>query len=239
MKLHPFSWVLISLWITSLAVISSSLAILGLLILLSLLAAFLSRGRELFPYLLGLKRLVTLILTLLVVQLLFRRGGTLVLSLSFVHIYSEGLEIGLEVALRLIILLIAAGILGRLTYLDFRNAFLFLPAEFSFMISYVIHLIPLLRKRFLHYLELLRLRGLSLKSLSWGKRLKIYRIISLSVLGSLLHSSDRQAITLELRGFRSPGKKTFLYKQAFGFADLLVFIVLLLLSLGYFWISGR
>lgn len=238
MTLHPFSWVLISLWITSLAVLISSLPILGLLIVLALLAALFARGRELAPYLKGIKRLAPLILSLLIIQTLFRQSGDLIWEKGWFKIYSSGLYTGLEVSLRLIILLIAAGILGRLSFADFRNAFFFLPTEFSFMISYVVHLIPLLRKRFLHYLQVLRLRGIVLNRLPLGKRLKVYQVVSLSVLGSLLHSSDLQAITLELRGFRSPGKKTYLYKQHFTYIDLLVALILALLTWGIWLIKN-
>lgn len=231
MKLHPFSWVLISLWITSIAVISHAIPVLGLMTALALFAGFLSRGRALWKYLAGLKRLITLILTLGIIQLLFRRGGELLFSFGVVKIYAEGLQVALEVAVRLIILLIAAGILGRLSFIDFRNAFFYLPQELSFMISYVVHLIPLLRERFQHYLQVLRLRGIQIRKLRLQEKLVIYRIISLSVLGSMLHISDRHALTLELRGFRSRGKKTFLYAERLRLADLLVILLLAGLSL--------
>lgn len=234
MKLHPFSWVLISLWITSIAVLSTSLSILCIMIVVALAAGFLSRGKAMFTYLKGLKRLTSLILTLFVVQMVFRRNGDIVFSLGFVHIYSDGLTVALEVSLRLIILLISAGILGRLSFIDFKNAFLLLPQELSFMISYVVHLIPLLRSRFLHYLLVLRLRGLQMKDLKLSQRFKLYRIISLSVLGSMLHISQRQAVALELRGFRSQGKKTFLYKERIRFWDVALYILLAFISLSYY-----
>ncbi|HNX36913.1 MAG TPA: energy-coupling factor transporter transmembrane component T [Candidatus Cloacimonadota bacterium] len=227
--MHPLSWVFITLWITSLAVLIRSPLLLALLFALATGMIFLSRGKAGWRILLGLKRLLPLFLTLIIIQSLFRPGKELIFSLGFIHVSKAGFELGLLVSLRLMILLISASILGRLGYQDFRNAFLYLPEEISFMISYVVHLIPGIRKEYLHYLEVLRWRGIILKEQPIRRRLHLYKTISISVLAGLLSGSTMQAVSLELRGFRRPGIKTFLYRQKTHLRDHLLWAVLLVL----------
>ena len=49
--------------------------------------------------------------------------------------------------------------------------------------------------------------------------MEVFRILALGALAEVLHDSTRQAISLELRGFRSKGPRTILHQRQFTYAD--------------------
>lgn len=236
--MHPLSRVLLVLWITSLAVLLRNVSLLSGLLAFSLGLAVLLSRRQLRSLLKSLKAIIPVIFSVFLIQLIFRKEGELLLELGIFRIYSQGLELGLEVALRLLILLVSATLLSVLSYAELRLALKFLPEELSFLISYVMHLLPRLRERLQRVSHQLRQRGIVQKQLSFREKLLVYRILSLAVLASLIQSSELQAIQLELRGFRRQGKKSFLYHRKPSVMDFAMVIVLaglsfLLVSLHY------
>jgi energy-coupling factor transport system permease protein len=228
--MHPLSRVLLVLWITSLAVVLRDPWLLLGLVGFSLLLSLLLSRRQLGSLLKSLRVICPVILSVFLIQILFRRGGNKLLDLGLISIYSQGLELGLEVALRLLILLFSATLLSALSYAELRLALRWLPEELSFLISYVLHLLPKLRERLKQVSQGLRQRGIVQKELSLKEKILVYRILSLAVLASLLQSSEMQAIQLELRGFRRQGKKSFLYHRKPSVMDFAMVVVLVVLS---------
>ncbi|MBM4403075.1 MAG: energy-coupling factor transporter transmembrane protein EcfT [Candidatus Cloacimonetes bacterium] len=228
MILHPLTLISIVIWVSSIALLSANLvALTGLMMVSALLCLF--NGR--IP-LKSLFRLLPVLLIVFILQILFRRGGSMIWSYGWFRITSEGLVMGAQVVFRLSIIYLSAGLLIKLQFNDFRNAFALirLPEELSFMVCFVIHFIPLLTHRFKDTVILLRYRGLDIRHGSWMRKIKIYRIIALSVLTGLLHNVHYQAIALELRGFRSPGHKTARYRTDLVLLDWLVITLLILLG---------
>lgn len=217
-----------TLWVTTLAIIIADIPLLLCLLAVSLIFMFLSRGKTGWKAILSIKRLLPLFLTLIIIQGFLRSSSDPLFSFYFLRFSREGGYLGILVSLRLIILLISAAILGRLSYTDFRNALFYLPEEMSFMISFVVHLIPGIRREYLRYMRVLNWRGLELKRQRYRVRLHLYKVVSLSVLAGLLSGSTMQAVSLELRGFRRPGKKTFINRLYFVFTDYLIIGILCL-----------
>lgn len=228
--MHPLSRVLIVLWITSLAVILNDPLLLVALLAFSITLALLLSRRQFSSLLKSVKVIIPVILSVFVIQLIFRKSGEKLLDLGILSIHSEGLLLGLEVGLRLLILLFSATLLSALSYAELRLALKFLPEELSFLISYVLHLLPRLRERLREVSQGLKQRGIVQKELSLKEKILVYRILSLAVLASLIQSSEMQAIQLELRGFRRQGKKSFLYHRKPSWLDLWVCVLLLGLS---------
>ena len=106
-----------------------------------------------------------------------------------------------------------------------------LPEELSFMISYMAHLVPQLSMNFRAQMKELKLRGILISKLPLKEKLEIYKIISIATVAEIILQSSSQAIALELRGFRSKGKRSSLNSQNFSWRDLFVplWIALLLL----------
>lgn len=227
-KLHPMTMISIVVWVSTIALLSVNLAILTGLMFASALLCLANHRNPLR----SLLRLFPLFLIVFILQILFRRGGESLWSYGCFSVTSEGLALATQVVLRLCIIYLSAVLLVNLQFNDYRNAFslIRLPEELSFMVSFVIHILPLLSKRFKDAIILLRYRGLDIKRSSLTMRLRIYRVIVLSVLAGLVHNVRWQAIALELRGFRSPGIKTARYRSGLGLSDWSVLCLLLLLG---------
>jgi len=71
----------------------------------------------------------------------------------------------------------------------------------------------------------LKLRGIDSANLSIAKRLQVYKQLAITSLAELIRNSETSAIALELRGFRSEGKRTKLYQQKFSYRDILFLLV--------------
>jgi len=95
------------------------------------------------------------------------------------------------------------------------------------MVSYLLGFIPQLGERFSHLSELLRLRSVKAKGLS--QRLKIFRIIALTVLANALHDSREQAIDMELRGFRNGEKHQPYYSTHLSWTDWILLLAMSIL----------
>ncbi len=231
-RIHPISLITIVIWLSSMSLLTmkvKSLAALFVLALILLVILSNDRGRS---SMIRLGKLAPLLVMVFVLQILFRRGGNTYFSYGCFALTSLGLSIGTAISIRFLIIISGASILSHLNFVDFRNAFalIHLPEEISFMVSYVLRFVSTLRQRFVTAMLMLKSRGLDIARLSLARRFKIYRILALSVLVTSLSHSHMQAIALELRGFRSSGKRTELYLTKPGIADAFVAYGLIVLS---------
>jgi len=232
LKLHPLSLLVLALWLSTAALFCSEVLALVTLLGLCLLARIIVKTMEFRQLSHQRKRLVPLLLIIMVIQVLFVKEGKLLWGHGWYGIHALGLTRGIAVGLRLLILYFSAGLLLRLSYSDYDTAFrtLHLPEELGFMVSYAVHVIPLVSQRLMHYRQLLLIRGISFKAMKLRDRLKIYSLISLTILANVLSQSGIQAIALELRGFRSLGKRTSLQETKLRLPDLLLFLLMIVLT---------
>jgi energy-coupling factor transport system permease protein len=228
----------VALWFSSCALILPDplelLAVFGL----CLLAAIAVNGLQARNRLRQLRTLLPLLLSLMAIQLLFTRQGSVLGRVWGFSFYSGGLDNGLALALRLLLIFHAAQLLLRLGYPDFEAAFsaVRLPEELGFMVFYTVQIVPRVGEDFKHLRNLLALRGIELGKLGLKARLRVYALISLTVVARVISRSGIQAIALELRGFRSGGKRSRLHHYRFGLADLGLLALLCALSFGlYLW----
>lgn len=235
MRLHPLSLILLALWFSTAALFVPQLGWLLWVLLLSL-AMQISLNGLAWPRLVRqLRYMLPLCVMILIIQLLFVKEGALLLGSGWYGVHSVALQRGLAFSLRLLILWSSAQLLIKLSYEDFDLAFgtLQFPEEIGFMTFYAVQIIPSLTQKLSQSRQLLLIRGISLKALSLRQKLSLYKLISLSILADVLSRSALQAIALELRGFRSSGKRSRLYQKHFTWQDLALFSIIILLTAGY------
>ena len=219
--LHPLSYVFLCVCYSSMAIVSSRLNNLNWIALMALLLDWREGYRALRHRANSLIKIAPLVMAVFVIQLLFRKGGDVNLDLGMIKIYDEGLYLAQLQSMRIIVIYLCALSLSKLDFTLYKVAFakLHLPEEIAFMISYMVQLIPSLRKRFQSQSTELSLRGIKLRDCKFKTRLEVFRILALGALAEVLHDSTRQAISLELRGFRSKGPRTILHQRQFTYAD--------------------
>ncbi|MBW6514422.1 MAG: energy-coupling factor transporter transmembrane protein EcfT [Candidatus Syntrophosphaera sp.] len=234
-RLHPLSLILLALWFSSAAIFVPQLAWLGAVLIISIIFRGLQAGFEWRLWARQFLLMLPLFLAILLIQALFVKDGELLWGRSWYAIHSGGLRIGLAFCLRLLILFFSAQILLKLEYEDFDLAFntVRLPEELGFMVFYALHVIPASGERIRHALQILRLRGIDQAKQPLKTKLRLYKLISLSVLAEVLSRSAIQATALDLRGFRSSGPRSRLNQRGLTLPDYLLFGSMLVLTAIY------
>lgn len=232
-SLHPLTHIMICIYASTLAFATGSIPLLAVLVLLSACYAALRIRRGMRGVVRSLFRSLSLILSLGVIQLIFNHSGDLLWSWGFIRLSSGGLYWAVLIGLRLLVIIFCAKALAVLSFPQFQAAItaLHFPEEIGFMLAYGTHLVPEFNTRIKGFLRSLRLRGIDPKQISLRQRIRLYRMLSLSVLAEVLSQSTDAAIALELRGFRSSGKRSHLHAVRWGMPDALSLTGLALLTL--------
>ncbi|PKN73452.1 MAG: cobalamin biosynthesis protein CbiQ [Candidatus Cloacimonetes bacterium HGW-Cloacimonetes-3] len=233
LHLHPLSHILICLVLSSLVFVSASLAQLCLFFGLSIVYSSLRLGYGWRRTFYSLWRSLPFILSIAVLQLIFRQEGEQWWHYGILSISSGGIFWATVLSLRLATVLLCAKAISRSSFQDFQTAFAFvhLPEEFSFMLSYGVQLIPGFSAKLKGFVRSLHLRGIEPSKLPWKQRMAVYKLLAVAALAGIINGSNYAAIALELRGFRSKGKRSFLHKKSAGIADAFMLAGLILLTI--------
>ena len=230
-RLHPLSHILIFLLFSSLVFACGALPRLCFILGLSILYSSVRGGYGFIKTLKSLWRSLPFIMSLSVLQLIFRGEGEALWHWGFMRVSSGGIYWAAVISLRLATVVLCAKAISRNSFRDFQAAFaaIRLPEEFSFMLSYGVQLIPSFSAKIKGFMQSLRMRGIEPAKLPWKQRLSVYKLMSIAALAGIINGSTTAAIALELRGFRSKGRRSFLHKQSVGLADAFLLAVLILL----------
>lgn len=236
MRPHPLSMILIALWFSGLAILSTNLLVLITLTLFCV--GMLLASRILTPGRLGrtLSRISPLVIMIMLIQLVAVRGGQELLRLGDFIIYRPGLEHGAALSLRILIILLAAKLLTRLTPMDFDAAFRVFrfPEEIGFMVSYAVHMLPGISSMLQDTSLAIRKRGIEYRKLKPAQKLRLYGILALRLVSELLKGSETRAIALELRGFRNGTRTSRMTIYKMSWIDPLIVVVLAAGAIGLF-----
>ena len=220
-RLHPLTHVVICLLFSSIVFAFSQLNQLGLICLLCFCYSLWRSEAGVWQFLASLIRSLPFVISLAILQLLFRREGSVIWRLFFLSFTDSGLYWSAVISLRLVTVVLCAKALAVNSFQDFQAAFakLHIPEEFAFMLSYGVQLVPGFLAQIKGYIRCLQIRGIEPAKLPWTKRLQVYKLLAVSALAGIISGSTRSAIALELRGFRSQGKRSYLHNRSFNLGD--------------------
>ena len=226
-SLHPLTHIFIVLLLSTFVFIAKKPVSLFCLTLLALLYSAWRMENGWLKVFQTLWHTLPFLLILAFFQIVFRRKGTMLWSYGIFKITREGVLISVQLAARLLTVIYCAKGLAVMNYTEFSKAFsaLRLPEELSFMLSYAIHLVPKFLSQLKGFVTGLKLRGIDAAKLSLSKRLQVYKQLSITALAELIRSSETAAIALELRGFRSEGKRNILHQQKFSYRDIFCLLI--------------
>lgn len=209
-KIDPRVRLLIIICITTLAIIYQSTIYMLVLSLLSILLTMVLKG-DLGLVARRLKKIIYLLVSISVVQVIFVRTGFVVLNIdNFVLVYSDGLFRGLNSAMRFFIIICSAAIVTgdssrRMTAsLSAMN----IPYSFVFMLMTALRFIPIFTSSFSDAMTAIRLRGVEPKKIKMGKKIKLYSNLLLPVVADAVIKAQNIAVSMEARGFRSQKERT-------------------------------
>jgi energy-coupling factor transport system permease protein len=180
-----------------------------------------ARWKKLGHRLRGLGRLA---IALFVAQALFRRDGVALWAWGWLRITDHGLESGIVSGLRLLLLLLSAGMLFDYPFTRWLQALRAwrLPYEFAFLVANVMHFTPLLEEQFRLSREALLLRGVDLQHLPIRQRFRAFSLLALPIVARTLWQVRYRAASLELRGFRLQPVRTDIHPERLTISDLVI-----------------
>jgi energy-coupling factor transport system permease protein len=190
-----------------------------------------------------LKPFIIIILLTSLLQSIFMRSGTVLISISDVTILTlGGIYSGLTVFMRMIILIIFGQITASCGMKNGIQALIQLriPYEIAFMVYISLHFLPLLARELSDSLIAIQLRGIDIKRISMRKRIKIYTFLFLPVVGGGIIKARDISASMELRGFRAYRERVSLRKLKMRKLDYCAVILIILSAVStlmyyYFW----
>jgi len=187
-------------------------------------------GGNFFKLLGRLKKMLSLLIFIIILQSLFTKGGHSIFTIgSFDIITNIGLNRGLGYLLRVLIIITSGLIIATSSDRDMIQGIvkLGLPYEFAFMTAIGIKFMPLLIEEFKDTYIAIQLKGIEFKTLSLSQRFKISSYILTPVIASAINKSKQLSISVENRAFRVYDQRTSIIDLKFTHMDyLLLFMAL-------------
>lgn len=239
-RLDPRSKILATLAFIIVIFLAESRPSYGLLCAFAAACALLSRVPLGLIYR-GVKPVLLIALLTALIHLFTTKGGELLFSYSFITITSEGLELGLKMALRLILLLLFSSLLTYTTspivLTDGIEALLRpfkrlgVPAhELAMMMTIALRFIPTLLEETDRIMKAQTARGADFASGNILARLKSLLPILVPLFVSSFRRADELATAMEARCYRGGEGRSRLRELAYGSLDGACLAVMLLLT---------
>ena len=191
-----------------------------------------------------LRRFVILFVTLLLIQSIFSPAGEPLLTVGSVHLITTGgILKGVSVILRMLTIVSSAMLLTTSKPMDLVHGLIRLkiPYEIAFMVLLAMRFLPVLVEEVRDVLTAIQLRGVKLKKIPLGQKVRVYTYIFMPVVVSALLKAKKTAVAMEARAFRAYEKRTYLDELTLNRADYAVMTVALLAGcgLGTIYVLGR
>ncbi len=180
-----------------------------------------------------------ILITVVIIQGIFRQdNATPLFMVGPIIFYKEGLLFSLSIILNVINILMSFSILVLMTKpSDMVEAFvrLGLSPKIGYVLSSVFQIIPQMTETMSTITDAQRSRGMEMEGKILTRIKAFFPLISPVIMSSLISTRER-AIALEVRGFDSKQKKTFLSDIKTTHADIAFKVILLLiLILSIIW----
>ncbi len=232
MRLDPRVKLVAILLFSTLAVLAKDVIYLSVAVFLVIVFNALLKNNPV-PSLKRIKGLLSLLIFISILQSIFIKGGKpLIYIKSFTLLSTKGLLYGAEFLLRMIIIIFSGLIAMSSSGREMVDGMikLHIPYELAFMTTISINFLPALKNEFTTRLNAITLRGIEIKKLSLGKKIKLFSYLLSPVLSGCILKSKDLSLALLSKAYGADKKRTMLRELKLTFIDWLVIIVLLLTS---------
>ena len=239
-RLDPRSKLVFVIAFVCIVFLANNTATYGILAAFTLFLVFLSRIPVRF-LLAGLKPILWLILFTFLLQLLFTREGPLVFQLGWIKIYKVGIQQGLFISLRFLLLVLVTSLLtltttpisitdGLESLLGPFKKFKLPVHELALMISIALRFIPTLMDETEKIMKAQTARGTDFSGGPVKERAKAVIPLLIPLFVSSFKRAEDLAVAMEARGYRGGEGRTKYRLLIWRFRDTLVLIVIVLLT---------
>lgn len=206
----PRIMLLISACFSTMGVLISTTWLLAVIFVCAVLYS-LGLGAELFMIAKKLKRLLSVILVIALLESIFNGSGISILKIGTMNILTTGgLLKGANTLLRMGTIIASASIFTLTTSRRMIQGLIQLkiPYEFAFMTFIALRFLPVFTQEFKDTITAIQLRGVNLKKIPLKQRLKIYIYILTPVVYGAVDKAHKLSYAMELRAFRVYNKRT-------------------------------
>jgi len=184
-----------------------------------------------------IKRFVPLFIGLLVIQSIFSPSGQALISLANMNIITYGgIEKGITVVLRLFVVIASAMILttSPADKIILGLVKLKVPYEIAFMVLLAVRFLPVLADEFIDVMTAIQLRGVDIKKIPPGQKLRVYAYILMPVVAGAVMRAKKTAVAMEARAFRAYPKRTYINDLDITLRDYLIIIFFLIFGIAFY-----
>lgn len=223
----PRAKFLVVAFISSIGVISTNIALLCTVFLLGILFGIyfeVTLGRLVKKF----RKVLYVLLIIIVIQSLFISDGITLIELWGIRLITDiGLHRGLAYLLRVTIILLSGAIISTSNTGDTLHGFVKLgvPYEFAFTASIGIRFLPILLTEINSTYIAIQLRGVNIKKLKIGKRIEMVSYLFLPTIYGAIVKAKKISESVEKRGFRIGGKRTWYRDLLFSKNDYILSMV--------------
>ncbi|NLK00014.1 MAG: energy-coupling factor transporter transmembrane protein EcfT [Clostridia bacterium] len=233
--LHPLTKMIASLWFLTLGIILNKPVYLAAILALILVCGFAaSISREIFK---SLKSITVFAFIIFLIQIIFYRSGEVAFYIipgaNLLPATLEGINFGISIALRMMIILLSFVILLSTTQV--RDMMMVLveklkiPYDYAFMFVTALRFIPTFLGEVAKIQEAQRTRGYKVDGINPIKKIYSYVPIALPLVMMSLSKGELLALAMETRAYGIQNRRTYLKEWRMGRMDLILIIGMFLL----------
>lgn len=204
MKTDPRTKLFVVIVISSLAIILDSVLKMSILLALGIVLAQLFGGSY-FAVLKKLRRMLTVIISIIIIQSLFTSDGEVLFQVFGIRLLTDvGLAKGALYILRVMIIMVSGTILSTSSNTELIGALIKLriPYDFAFMVALGIRFMPIFVEEFKDTMIAIELRGVHIKELKLKAKIDLYGYIMTPIVIGALDKAKKLSRSIEMRGFR-------------------------------------
>lgn len=239
MKRDPRVKLLYIILLTTLAVLAKDFVYLSGVVLAAIIVNV-TLGVNMLDGAKRLRHFLSIVVFITLVQSLTVKGGTTLIHIGTVNfITTKGLIFALEFLLRMLVIILSGLIASSTDGREMADGLskLGLPYEFVFMSGIALRFIPIFSEEFRARLNALTMRGINIKKLPLGRKIKLYGYLVSPTISGCIVRSEELAKSVESRGFRAEKKRTMYREFKMSVGDWLVVFIGLVLSAGFLFVN--
>lgn len=243
MQLDPRTKLIMVFSLSTLAVFVQDNRLLLLVLTVSvLLVAYFTAD---FRFVKKARKFIILFLGIAIIQSIFAPEGEVLFKLGDLTLLTAGgLQKGIRVILRMLIIIVSAVIMTGSSAREIVQGLIRwkVPFEIAFMVSLATRFLPILGEEARDVYTAIQLRGIEPEKLPLKQRIKLYSYLLMPVLTGVIVKARELSTSMEMRAFRAYPRRTSYLRLEFKQQDYIVIalslsflIVILLLYLLNIW----
>lgn len=239
MKPDPRIMMLTAACFSTMGIAIATTWLLGAVFLLALMFSLLL-GVKILPIVKRLRGLISMVVFVALMESVFAPAGAVLFELGGVKIITVGgLLKGANTLLRIGIIISAASVFTLVTVRETVQGMIQIriPYEIAFMASVALRFLPVLSEEFRDTLTAIQLRGVEIKKIPLGEKIRTYISIIAPVVYGTIDRAQKLAYAMELRAFRALPKRTSRFVLKFKLFDYVYLAVFPALTAAILYIN--